>query len=572
MALIQMQNLGTMLPTNGPYAEKAKTLLQRCSDKRLNHLGIAIGWRKNDSASLMAESAGGQAAALLSMCLGNLFRPTIYGQILSHLCSTLLEKSMQVSSMSQLADAAKLLAAKLNTLGFGNLFACEITKIYRVYESLDEAAPKNLLESLSVESATELLKGISRALCEDEMICRISGVQGMGQILGLLQVLCPRSTAVTVEGVLIQDTQDRKIIVEFQKEYENGPVNIYLETKIWMSTHLKLPIVRSETVEFVSGHSGDYHFQWSGWLADWLQLTFLRHGLSCDQDILDACCDLLWFELELIHLVPRDTAEESAKVPPVSLPALLDLYHSPRVFEVCNAIWRAIPKLQSRNWDDSFNRLVKVVRLATQSQACTCELAPKCDLSTGWSKRWHGNEDHLLRSRRSHCAIYNIWYSIRKALVNGLCALFIEPGQNAIASISLYHRGVDSTISTGIFGSPSLRHVESTNLYSEIMQMAEKQHTVHGIASSHGSSTIYPAVLETMSVPTSQSVIFKLVDGQIMFAGHYHRIVIADNAPPPSTRTASVDNGRCPTISYWSRAKFSYGKYSRGLLSSHSAL
>ena len=128
IALIQMQNLGTMLPTNGPYAEKAKTLLQRCSDTRLNHIGIAIGWRKNDSASLMAESAGGQAAALLSMCLGNLFRPEVYGQILSHLCSTLLEKSMHVSSMSQLADAAKLLAAKLNAFGFGNLLAREIQK------------------------------------------------------------------------------------------------------------------------------------------------------------------------------------------------------------------------------------------------------------------------------------------------------------------------------------------------------------------------------------------------------------------------------------------------------------
>ena len=54
----------------------------------------------------------------------------------------------------------------------------------------------------------------------------------MGQILGLLQALCPRSTAVTVEGVLIQDTRDRKLIVDCQKEYENGPVTICLETKI----------------------------------------------------------------------------------------------------------------------------------------------------------------------------------------------------------------------------------------------------------------------------------------------------------------------------------------------------
>ena len=59
MALVQMERLGAVLPTSGEYADKAKNLLQRCSDVRLDHLAIVIGWRRNDSASLMAESTGG---------------------------------------------------------------------------------------------------------------------------------------------------------------------------------------------------------------------------------------------------------------------------------------------------------------------------------------------------------------------------------------------------------------------------------------------------------------------------------------------------------------------------------
>ena len=89
MALLQMEHLGSLLPTNGQYAERVKELLQRCRSVRLDKLALVIGWRKNDTASLMAQSAGGQSIALLSMCLVNLFTPRDVGAILSHLCSQL---------------------------------------------------------------------------------------------------------------------------------------------------------------------------------------------------------------------------------------------------------------------------------------------------------------------------------------------------------------------------------------------------------------------------------------------------------------------------------------------------
>ncbi|KAL8789468.1 MAG: hypothetical protein Q9195_006793 [Heterodermia aff. obscurata] len=526
-AVIQLERLGAMLPTNGDYAEKVKTLLQRCSSNRLNHLALVVGWRKNDSASLMAGSAGGQAVALLSMCLGNLFNYGNCGEILSRLCSSLLPKSMNLASVSQLADVAELLAGKLSVLGFGNRLASEVIKIHKAYAALDMAAPEHLLENLNAESVTELLVLISRALREDEMICRISGVRGMGHVLGLLQVLCPRSTTVTIEGTVIQDTPDRKIIVEFLIDKQHYPMEIYLETTISTSNHIKLPIGFSEGDMYL------YRFQWSGWLADCLQLVFLRHGLICNQDILDACCDLLACELELIQIRPPEPIgrDETAKLPPLALSTLLGPFYAPRVFEVCKAIWRAIPSGQSRDWAESFQRLLEAVRSATQTRVCTCREPNRCDLTIGWNPA----RDYLEQlHRKSLCAIYDIWYSVQDALYHGLCTLFIEPDQNANASITniSYYEERLPLLSKNVFSKPpSTRVITIVDLYTTIMHVYVRGGSVLGIASSHHSCTMYPAVLETLSIPTSRSVIFKLVDGQIVFTGRYYNSLTVDSVP-----------------------------------------
>ena len=145
MALLQREQLGTNFPINGRLAENMKGLLQRCKDVRLDHFAFIIGWRKNDSASLMAESAGGQAIALLSICLKNLFKHADTGVILARLSSKLCPRTANISSASQLADVATLLASKADALGFGNLLAKKVMRIHDVYHALGRSAPMNLL-------------------------------------------------------------------------------------------------------------------------------------------------------------------------------------------------------------------------------------------------------------------------------------------------------------------------------------------------------------------------------------------------------------------------------------------
>lgn len=128
MALIQVEKLGSALPTSGKYAERVKDLLRRCNDVRLDHLALLVGSRKNDIASILAESAGGQAITLLSMCLTNLFKHSGTGTIFVSLCAKLYSRSTNASSVSQLADVAKL-AGKMDALGFESLVAKEVTRI-----------------------------------------------------------------------------------------------------------------------------------------------------------------------------------------------------------------------------------------------------------------------------------------------------------------------------------------------------------------------------------------------------------------------------------------------------------
>lgn len=227
MAMLQMESLGATLPVSGRHAESVKGLLQRCNNVRLDRIALAIGWRKNDSASAMAQSAGGQAIALLSVCLTNTFDHAETGEILSRLCTKLCATSANVSSMPQLVDVATLLGSKVDAIGFGNLLAHEVMRIQETYATLDHsAAPSNLLMPLSVETVTDMLEKVSRALLQENIICRISGGYGMGHVVGLLQILFPCDTSLTIEGVVIQDVEHPKIRCEIEGSKYGATIEI----------------------------------------------------------------------------------------------------------------------------------------------------------------------------------------------------------------------------------------------------------------------------------------------------------------------------------------------------------
>lgn len=274
-AIVQMERLGAAILVNGPYAERCKDLMQRCSINQLRHLGLLVGWRKNDSVSLMADSAEGQAIALFSMCLLNIYDMDDIGRTLSQLSSTFLPGSMQIASVAQLASVAKVLGDKLNTIGFGNVLARNAMKLYQAYESLDAESPKDLLYQLNGQSIHELFTPIFQSLQEERMLCRIEGSMGMAYIVSMLQVLFPRSLNITVEGVIIQDVQCPKIYLAVKNADTMKPPEIRLESSVLHTGPVSLPI--SDT--FSRFWSKKSRFTWSGCLADYLRLELLTYGL-----------------------------------------------------------------------------------------------------------------------------------------------------------------------------------------------------------------------------------------------------------------------------------------------------
>ncbi|KAK0739303.1 hypothetical protein B0T21DRAFT_409658 [Apiosordaria backusii] len=280
MAILQMEQLGSAFNVNGSFAAKVPESLTRFSSHRLGRLALAVGWRRGDSASLLAQSAGGQAISLLSVCLTNIYRAEAVGQILAGLCYKLLPKTFPIASVAHLADVAALLASKLNRLGFGNTLAEQAIRVLSAYENLGIEPPKDLLETLSTESMVEVFESLNH-LTEEGLVIRIKGSYGIVHILGIILFMFPLDAVVTVESFVIQEGPNRRVMVEI---CASGPTQIQVEKELGQPPFLSLPIRPPEAHEKIQG---SYSFEWQGWLARKLELEFARFGALCTQRVLE---------------------------------------------------------------------------------------------------------------------------------------------------------------------------------------------------------------------------------------------------------------------------------------------
>ena len=166
--------------------------------------------------------------------------------------------------------------------------AKQVTKVHDVYKHLNLDVPADLLELISAESMIELLDGISRALREEKTIIRISGTYVMGHLHGFVFMMFPEDTLVTVNGLIICEGTRKTIIIELDtKRNFTGWVQFKLETLLPSSQQLSLPIKTEPMTEWGMGSSG-WSFAWDNWVADLLQLEFLRYGLTCPKELLEA--------------------------------------------------------------------------------------------------------------------------------------------------------------------------------------------------------------------------------------------------------------------------------------------
>lgn len=133
VAMLQVQDIGSLFHASGKYASRVSDELQRFSSYRLEKLAVTIGWRRGDAASLLAQSAGGQAAALLALFLRNTFNHRKVGEILFRFSRDNLPEGRQIASIKQLAEVCTRVSEKLASIGYGNFLAEQVTKLRLTY-------------------------------------------------------------------------------------------------------------------------------------------------------------------------------------------------------------------------------------------------------------------------------------------------------------------------------------------------------------------------------------------------------------------------------------------------------
>ncbi|KAE8137296.1 hypothetical protein BDV38DRAFT_88244 [Aspergillus pseudotamarii] len=288
IAMVQLQNLGAAFPVTGPVSVKAPDYLRRCNSSRLERLGILVGWRKGDTASLMAQSAGGQAIALLAACLCNICTDSV-GDVFYAVSKGLLPRSACPCSPRVLDRAAHVLAHKLALIKFGTIIAKQVCRIHEAYQQLQRKVPMNILEELSVVWIAEMLVNVSRALRECDKVVRVRGCCGMGYILALIVTLFADDSVVMIEGVVIhRGSHSSSIVVEIMAHLENHPLQLHLMQNVDTLAEI-----------FHSSRDEDHRIQtqplpigadfaWKGLISALLQTILQRWNLVCSSELIRA--------------------------------------------------------------------------------------------------------------------------------------------------------------------------------------------------------------------------------------------------------------------------------------------
>ena len=518
MAMLQMEKLGAGFLISGEYAAKVPDYLQRCSSVPLGNLALSIGWRKGDAASLMASSAGGQAAALLALCLFNLYNSVDAGNILLDLSRKLLPRDLAISSVAQLVGVGTLLRNKLDLLGFGNLLARQVTRIYGAYETLGLTLPEDFLDPITAESMTELLEGISRVLRESSLVMRITGTRGLGQVLGLIIMMFPEDTAVTVNGLIVFEGPRKSILLEIDTNCDTkGMSHFQVENLLAKSID---SIICMDMELGTAKHSANncYSFVWNNWVPDFLQLSLLNLGLTCPPRLLVACCDVVGQLPKLVSRNLKCFTKTATPLPNNSFMQFLGRFSQKHIENCCKTILGTVPSWLDLDIQGAVSHIEGAVLDLFEGLQCSYGGLKQCEVYDGWETTPKKRGD-------LSCKRYQVSKRVAETLEVAFWSLFVNAGSNT--TVQWHHRPKIWTVPY-IFK----RSIKEPNpgystdceeFYRRVMELFSSQYGQdRPLACSSGASVIFPAALRHQTLDPERCGIFELVEGRLVLNGTYH--------------------------------------------------
>jgi hypothetical protein len=536
LAVIQIESIGTCFHINGEIANEIPELLTRCKSVRLERLSVWAGWMVGDTASAMAETAGGRAGSLLSLMLVELYYQNGAGKILYEVSSKILPQDQSHASMAQLSRVATTLSNKLGAIGFGTHLATQVTRIRETYFNSGLEIPGTLLYQLSTTSMVELLVGVHRALTEEASMLYVEGCEGIGIIVALLTALCPDDVSVAVENETIFQGKRQSISISIRGD---TPTRYEIETVlIGVRGQFPRPLVSTCPEKGQALNLGPMRLKWRGCLAAMLDLAFVRVGVGPTAELRSTVADLI---ASIAFTMPLEDHFQKTDSRPTGTPILpQDGFRSilgplayNRVRDILAEILLAEPSFASTEYVLEYERLDGLVRALVPKSACKCSQScfdTRADVD-----------------RYQNCSVHNLWRNIEAIVSKGVASLFITSGQNTTVNCTLNWRTVQnpSAILMGTAIRRGLGRVrdlpvsypqsfyDTGTLHMAILDIVGKFTSVP-VGYSSGSCSIFPSTLQTPILTDPPCLEYKIEDGRFHDGRCYYQRLYCGSQPQRS--------------------------------------
>lgn len=511
-AMLQMEQLGAVFPISGPVRAQVPDYLQRCKSTRLDRIGVTIGWRKGDAASIMSHSAGGQAAALLATCLENMYGNDVAAIIFYKLSKSLLPNSARLGSPKQLMQATDILARKLGALGFGTILAQHVVRIHSVYCQLQQKAPNSLLTSLSQDGMSDILSKFSRSLQEENTLVRVRGCASMGYIFALAVTLFSDDCIVTVENMIVhKGSQSSSISIEITKASGEQSLAVHVMGKI--QSVLEIPVRPSRVPPSMK-------FKYHGHFAEYTRLCLQELGLICVPDLLFAMGTCI---LSLSDLIYVTTSDRSCAKPNVFVNLFSQIYgEQPRahVHQRCEEALEMQLPLKWPSFSETLKQLKLVLAKSNQAESFA-QLAGQINLYVDPS-------DVLLR-----------------IIDQGIASLAIHPHQGAVWQPYANPRTWNPCEEILTRGSTQV-NLTPSDVLQRLFSWTDKCM----IARSEGTTTLIPADILYFGSNLYHFRGLEIMDGLVFHEGRYHNHLFTDpdmDVLGPVAASESQEKTVCPS-------------------------
>lgn len=316
IALQQLEQLGSMFPVTGPYADRVPQVLQRCSSRVLDKVGLMVGWRKGEATSLLSQTAGGHAVALIILCLSNVFPDDDFGTTLNTLSRRLLPSQNCRSSPGQLTQACQLVAKKVAMLDFPKALAEQVTRIRLVFLELGREGPfPHLLDCISKTHLIDVLDCLSSSLRNVDTTTRIKGLPGQAIMLTFMMILCPNDCRVTVAGKEIHRGERQKIWVDVDHD-ATGEGHLPKQLKIHQYTSVHQDGVWTKILLPRKGGKTKMvclRYRWTGYISRRLEFIFACHGKICPDRVKELFTRLVYRAMTELDSISLETLDWSTQ-------------------------------------------------------------------------------------------------------------------------------------------------------------------------------------------------------------------------------------------------------------------